>query len=221
MPTTTYSSQLMLFFMPNAPHHCLLRTGRDRDSPCPAGRYQHSRTGRYLVPEPILRPQEMGPKRGASQRVPMALPIGARLSTNCRHPTIRLYQGTLPKAPGPADNKPCGPRRPHVAAPGTAWRQGRSPGNPMLLSQSVSPNRTVLALLEENILNRLHQPLRCMTRASGARPAVIMYVLCLQALTARFVQAEGSAPQAFASCVRYRMSLNYETYAIATRDGAT
>jgi hypothetical protein len=157
MPTTTYSSQLMLFFMPNAPHRCLLRTGRDRDGPCPAGSYQHSRTGRYLMPEPMLRPQEMSPKRGASQRVPTALPIGARLSTNCHHLTVRLYQGTLPKAPAPGDNKPCGPGRPHVAAPGTAWRQVRSPGNPMFLNQPVFPNRTTLVLAGEDILNRLHQ----------------------------------------------------------------
>jgi hypothetical protein len=139
----------------NAPHRCLLRTGLNRRGPCPAGSYQHSRTGRYLLPEPILRPQEVGPKRGFNQRAPTALPFSTRLSTNCLQQTIHLQQGTLPKAPAPTDNKPCGPKRPRVVASGTAWRRGR-----------------------------LHQPLRCMTRAKGARRAVTTYVLCLQALTA-------------------------------------
>ena len=151
----------------NAPHHCLLRTGSDRRGPCPAGSYQHSRTGRYLMPEPILRPQEVGPKRSSSQRVPTALPFDTRLSTECPHQTIRLFQGTLPKAPAPADNEPRGSQRPRVVVPGTARRQGRSPGY----------------LTEENLGGRLHQPMRCMTRAKGARHAVTTYVLHLRSLT--------------------------------------
>ena len=58
------------------------RTGLGRRSPCPAGSYQHSRTGRCLLPEPTFRPREMGPKRGSSPRVPGALPFGTRLSTD-------------------------------------------------------------------------------------------------------------------------------------------
>jgi len=93
------------------------------------------------MPEPILRPQEVGPKRGSSQRVPTALPFDTRLSTICLPEIIRLSQGTLPKAPGPVDNEPCGPKRPHIVAPGTAGRQGRSPGYPMPFDLSVSHNR--------------------------------------------------------------------------------
>jgi hypothetical protein len=156
-------------FHTNAPHHCLLRTGSDRRGPCPAGSYQHSRTGRYLMPEPILRPQEVGPKRGSSQRVPTALPFDTRLSTECPHQTIRLCPGTLPKVPAPADNEPCGPKRPRVVAPGTARRQGRSPG-----------------LTEESRGGRLHQPLKCTTHAKGTRQAIATYVLHLHVLTARF-----------------------------------
>ena len=71
------------------------RTGLDRVCPCPAGSYQHSRTGRYPMPEPILRPQEVSPKRGSSQRVPMALPFGTQLPTGCTtHATGTGYAGT-------------------------------------------------------------------------------------------------------------------------------
>jgi hypothetical protein len=119
------------------------------------------------MPEPILRPQEVGPKRGSSQRVPMALPHGTRLTTDCLHQTIRNYQGTLPKAPAPADNEPRGPKRPRVVVPGTARRQGRSPGY----------------VTEESFDVGLHNHRGCMTRATGALPADTTYVLYLQELT--------------------------------------
>lgn len=122
------------------------------------------------MPESTLRPQEVGPKRGSSQRVPTALPFGTRLSTNCLHQTDRLLPGTLPKAPAPADNEPCGPKRPRVVVSGTARRHGRSPGY----------------LTEDNLGDRIHQPQRCTTRAKGVRHAVTMYVLNLQPLTARY-----------------------------------
>ncbi len=150
----------------NAPHHCLPRTGSDRDGPCPAGSYQHSRTGRYLMPEPILRPQEVGPKRGCSQRVPTALPFSTRLSTICLPEIIRFSQGTLPKALGPVDNEPCGPKRPHVVAPGTARRQGRSPEYPMSLNRSVFLSRAgavVAAPAGESTSDRFHQSSRMHT----------------------------------------------------------
>ena len=52
--------------------------------------------------------------------------------------TIRLCQGTLPKAPAPADHRPYGPKRPRVVAPRTARRQGRSPGHATPLKWSDS-----------------------------------------------------------------------------------
>ena len=112
------------------------------------------------MPEPILRPQEVGPKRGSSQRVPTALPFSTRLSTNCLSETIRLSQRTLPKVPGPVDNEPCGPKRPHVVAPGTARRQVRSPGYPMSLNRSVSLSRAgavVAAPADKSTSDRFHQ----------------------------------------------------------------
>jgi hypothetical protein len=118
------------------------RTGLGRSCPCPADSYQHSRTGRCLLPEPTFRPQEVGPKHGTSQRVPMVLPFGTRLSTECLDPTIRLSQGTLPKAPAPADNQLCGPKRPSVVAPGTVRRQSHCPGCPKPLNLPVYRHRT-------------------------------------------------------------------------------
>jgi hypothetical protein len=114
-------------------------TGLDGGCLCPAGSYQHSRTGRCLLREPTFRPREVGPKRGFSQRVPMALRFGTRLSTDCLDQNIRLFQGTLPKAPAPADN--CGAKRPGVVAPGAVRRQGHSPGHPTPLNRSASHRR--------------------------------------------------------------------------------
>jgi hypothetical protein len=157
------------------------RTGLDRVYPRPAGSYQHSRTGRYLLPGPFLRPQEAGPKRGFSQRVPMALTFGTRLSTYCLRRTIRHFQGTLPKAPVPFDSQPCGSKRPLAVTPGTARRQGRSPAYPMILNRSVSLSRscTVIAPTGERFSDRLHQLRRCTTYAKRARPVAVTYVLHL------------------------------------------
>jgi len=137
------------------------RTGLDRACHCRAGSYQHSRTGRYSLPEPLLSPQEKGPKRGSSQRVPMALPLGTRLSTDRLHQTIRLFQGTLPKAPAPAENQPRGPKHPRVVAPGTVRRQGRSPRCQMSMSLSISPCRyrtAATVAFTGHTLSAIHHP---------------------------------------------------------------